>query len=47
MDDFETFAVTGYAEGAFTPREVGAIREVPLTIRLNGREVVTLLCTGK
>jgi FdhD protein len=47
MADFETFAIAEYAGGAFTPREVGAIREVPLTIRLNGREVVTLLCTGK
>ena len=47
MADHEPFAIAEYAGGVFSPREVRAIREVPLTIRLNGREVVTLLCTGK
>lgn len=36
-----------YRESRFDTATVNAIREVPLTIVLNGREVVTLLCTGK
>ena len=31
----------------FTRKSISTIREVPLTILLNGREVVTLLCTAK
>ena len=31
----------------FTRKPIRSIREVPLTIRLNGREVVTLMCTAK
>jgi FdhD protein len=31
----------------FAKKSISAIREVPLTIMLNGREVVTLLCTAK
>lgn len=36
-----------YAHGKFQNAPVESIRETPLTIRLNEREVVTLLCTGK
>jgi len=33
--------------GGFVKTPIKSIREVPLTIMLNGREVVTLLCTAK
>ncbi|QGY39782.1 formate dehydrogenase accessory sulfurtransferase FdhD [Pseudodesulfovibrio cashew] len=33
--------------GGFVRTDIKSIREVPLTIMLNGREVVTLLCTAK
>jgi len=33
--------------GGFNKTPIKSIREVPLTITLNGREVVTLLCTAK
>jgi len=47
MTDSFAYEVTEYsAQGAHTVA-IEAIREVPLTIYLNGREVVTLLCTGK
>lgn len=57
-DDFDTLSgrrgmdicqydIMEYSTGHFEPTPVRSIREVPLTIRLNGREVVTLLCTGK
>lgn len=36
-----------YRGSQFSSRPVHAICEVPLTIQLNGREVVTLLCTGQ
>ncbi|MGE4293152.1 MAG: formate dehydrogenase accessory sulfurtransferase FdhD [Desulfovibrio sp.] len=45
--DSERYDILEYAAGRFSKTSVEAIREVPLTIRLNGREVVTLLCTGK
>lgn len=39
--------VREYRAGSFASRQTPAIREIPLAIELNGREVVTLLCTGK
>ncbi len=47
MPESLPFTISEYSQGAFKDRDILAIREVPLTIRLNGREVVTLLCTGK
>ena len=47
MKDALTYDVTEYSEGSFQEGQVTAIQEVPLTIYLNGHEVVTLLCTGK
>ncbi|MBG0775355.1 MAG: formate dehydrogenase accessory sulfurtransferase FdhD [Desulfovibrionaceae bacterium] len=41
------FAVLEYRDGRFAPATAPAIREVPLTVFLNGREVVTLLCTAR
>lgn len=41
------YRVGEYRNGAFSPAPIKAIHEIPLTIMLNGREVVTLLCTGK
>jgi FdhD protein len=40
------YDVHEYRQG-FSRRTIEAIREIPLTIVLNGREVVTLLCTAK
>ncbi len=42
-----SYAVNEYSPGGFQQREISAIREIPLTIFLNSKEVVTLLCTGK
>jgi len=47
MKDAFTYDVAEFSEGNFRQNRVTAIQEVPLTIRLNGHEVVTLLCTGK
>lgn len=47
MPDHFPAPVAEYAAGRFEPRTLQAVREVPLTIRVNGRELVTLLCTGK
>ncbi len=47
MKDAVTYDVAEYTEGRFQEAQVTAIQEVPLTIYLNGYEVVTLLCTGK
>jgi FdhD protein len=45
----ETFAygVAEFKEGRFQETQVTVIQEVPLTVYLNGHEVVTLMCTGK
>jgi FdhD protein len=43
--EFFNYEVQEYNSG-FIRREITSIREVPLTILLNDREVVTLLCTG-
>jgi len=41
------FDIIEYGPGGPKSVAIQAIREVPLTIYLNNREVVTLLCTGK
>lgn len=45
MDSFN-YEIHEYKAG-FARTPISSIREVPLTIRLNGREVVTLMCTAK
>lgn len=45
MESFE-YEIHEYKAG-FERKGIRAIREVPLTIILNGREVVTLLCTAR
>jgi FdhD protein len=47
MKEALTYDVSEFSEGGFRETQVTAIQEVPLTIYLNGREIVTLLCTGK
>jgi FdhD protein len=47
MGDSHPYEVTEYTVTGARTVAIEAIREVPLTIYLNGREVVTLLCTGK
>jgi FdhD protein len=47
MKDAFTYDVSEFSEGGFRETQVAAIQEVPLTIYLNGKEIVTLLCTGK
>lgn len=45
--DICQYDIMEYSTGDFVPTPVRSIREVPLTVLLNDREVVTLLCTGK
>lgn len=47
MKDAFSYDVIEFSQGSFREGRVAAIQEVPLTIYLNGHEVVTLLCTGK
>jgi FdhD protein len=47
MKDAFTYDVSEFSGGKFRGTQVTAIQEVPLTISLNGKEIVTLLCTGK
>ena len=47
MKEAFTYDVAEFTKGRFRQVHVRAIQEVPLTIYLNGQEVVTLLCTGK
>ncbi|MHC1701145.1 MAG: formate dehydrogenase accessory sulfurtransferase FdhD [Humidesulfovibrio sp.] len=47
MPESFPFEITEYGPGGPVRKHIEAIREVPLTIYLNDREVVTLLCTGK
>ena len=47
MKDAFTYDIVEFAEGTFRRSKVRAIQEVPLTIYLNGHNVVTLLCMGK
>lgn len=44
--DSQNYDVHEYRQG-FARKPIASIREIPLTIMLNGREVVTLLCTAK
>ena len=44
--DSSDYQIYEYRDG-FSKKRIKSIREVPLTITLNGREVVTLLCTAK
>ena len=46
MNVVEKLAIKRYSNGIFEESEVSLIREVPLTIFLNDKEVVTLLCLG-
>jgi FdhD protein len=47
MKDSFVYDIVEFSEGKFQKKQITAIQEIPLTIQLNGREVVTLLCTGK
>jgi len=47
MKEALTYDVAEFTEGRFQDAQVTAIQEVPLTIYLNGQEIVTLLCMGK
>ena len=47
MKEALTYDVAEFAEGRFQDAQVTAIQEVPLTVYLNGQEIVTLLCMGK
>lgn len=47
MPDRFTYEITQYDATGAHAVTIEAIREVPLTIYLNGREIVTLLTTGK
>lgn len=47
MTESHPFEITEYGPHGPKLIQIEAIREVPLTIYLNGQEVVTLLCTGK
>lgn len=47
MTDRAPYEIKEYSTAGHKAIAIEAIREVPLTIFLNGREVVTLLCTGK
>jgi FdhD protein len=42
-----TYKVSQFIDGRLEEAQVTAIQEVPLTIFVNGHEVITLLCTGK
>ena len=46
MKNIFTYSVAKFTAGRFRQIQVKAIQEVPLTIYLNGHEVVTLLCMG-
>jgi FdhD protein len=47
MKEALTYDVAEFREGRFQDAQVTAIQEVPLTVYLNGQEIVTLLCMGK
>ena len=42
-----SYTLQEYAKDRSISKEISAIREIPLTIYLNEREVITLLCTAK
>lgn len=47
VKDSHTFMVKEYSGNSFKDKEIKSILEIPLTINLNKREVVTLLTTAK
>ncbi|WP_027721558.1 formate dehydrogenase accessory sulfurtransferase FdhD [Maridesulfovibrio zosterae] len=47
INDSMHFTIQEYSNGSFKDKEIQSILEIPLTINLNGREVVTLLTTSK
>ena len=47
MKNHKTYEIQTWSADGYRSSELTAILEVPLTIFVNGREVVTLLCTGK
>ncbi|WP_041721916.1 formate dehydrogenase accessory sulfurtransferase FdhD [Maridesulfovibrio salexigens] len=47
MKESFSYTVKEYCGGEFKDKEISSILEVPLTINLNGREVVTLLTTAR
>jgi len=47
MRDAHPYDVVEFSQGNFRKAQITAIQEIPLTIYLNGQEIVTLLCTGK
>lgn len=47
IKDSKDFIVKEFSGGTFIDKEIKSILEIPLTINLNGREVVTLLTTAK
>jgi len=47
MNESLDFTITEFSGGSFREKEIESILEIPLTINLNGREVVTLLTTAR
>ncbi|WP_419778854.1 formate dehydrogenase accessory sulfurtransferase FdhD [Maridesulfovibrio sp.] len=47
MKESLDFTITEFSGGSFREKEIESILEIPLTINLNGREVVTLLTTAR
>ena len=47
MKESVSYNVSEFIGSRFEDARVTAVQEVPLTIFLNGHEVITLLCTGK
>ena len=47
MKDSFGYKIKEYSGGKFKEKEIRSILEIPLTINLNGREVVTLLTTAR
>ncbi|CCO25368.1 formate dehydrogenase accessory sulfurtransferase FdhD [Maridesulfovibrio hydrothermalis] len=47
IKDSFNYTVQEYSNGSFKDKAIESILEIPLTINLNGREVVTLLTTAK
>lgn len=47
MKDALDYQVSEFYQGRFRKTRIKAVQEVPLSICLNGRSVVTLLCVGK
>ncbi|NDV25573.1 formate dehydrogenase accessory sulfurtransferase FdhD [Desulfovibrio sp. JC010] len=47
MNESFSYKIQEYSNGEFKDKEIRSILEIPLTINLNGREVVTLLTTAR